>query len=830
MADNFEKIEQRLASLEQRMSRLEASGSAEKIVSEAKIKQVEEKEESGSGFPVGALVLLGIGGLILLNSVPSLIMRFFVYNSYSSYGRSYFDYNTLIFVAIGLFIFMLGVRKIMVFRGRKSSMGAVATKRSAGGVVAVAPLDIKGGQIPGTKSEEKRGDSIEYQIASHWFSIVGVIAILLGVALFLKYAFDSRWIGPVGQVSIGIIFGICFLGLGDFFRSKYAQYSQILTGCGIAVLYLSVWAAYAVFKLVDPVVVMGLMSLITISSALLAVRYNSIYVAALGLLGGFITPIFLAKGFDQVLLLTYILVLNFGVLTIAFFKDWKTLNLLAFAATYIDFSIWYSNYASKGQNTLEAIVFLTIFFAVFSLVWIIYNLVYDKKVEEVDIFLTLLNALVYFGFSYTILDKQYGDYLGFFAFAMALYYALFGYMAFVKFKADSMLTLGFLGSSILFLTIAVPLQVEKNLITIVWAIESAVLVWLSFWISSYKLRVAALGIYILVVIRLVAFDANLPLGEFALIFNKRFITYVIAAISAGIASYFYHVYRQNVQEDEKPVLPVLLIGLNVVLVAALTLESINYFDKKIEALSKQPKAEVIERDGFALVGDAYAQGATYVYWIHEKGQFESGCCLEVNPSAPTTLNSYTFTLRDRVNSKYYEGVVCSPNCDSRVIWTGPVLFAYNQTGGYSVTLGPSGMVNTGYINEPVVSNPPAYKTPVTYTPQNKPATYPQPVITNETLAEIKKLEGTRNVSISVIWLMYSLVMLMVGVVAKYKPIRLSALAFFAVTILKVFIIDSANLQQLFRIIAFIVLGTILLVVAYIYQRFKQQINAFLLNG
>ena len=596
----------------------------------------------------------------------------------------------------------------------------------------------------------------------------------------------------------------------------------------VGVLYLSIWAAYSIFKLIDPSIVMGLMSLITVASALLAIRYNSIYVAALGLLGGFITPVLLARGFDQILLLTYILVLNLGVLTIAFSKNWKSLNLLAFAATYIDFSIWYSNYASRGQNTLEAIIFLTIFFAVFSLVWIVYNLVYDKKVEEVDIFLTLLNALVYFGFSYMILDKQYGDYLGFFAFAMALYYALFGYMAFVRFKVDSMLTLGFLGSSILFLTIAVPLQVEKNLITIVWAIEGAVLVWLSFWISIYKLRVAALGIYILVAIRLVAFDANLPLGEFALIFNRRFITFIIAAVSAGIASYFYRIYSQNVQEDERPVLPVLLIGLNVVLVAALTLESVNYFDKKIEALRKQPKADAIERDGL-LIGDVYAQSAAYVYWVHTAGQFESGCCSEVNPSVSTTSSSYVFTLKTPPGVNGYEGVVCSPDCNSSVLWTGPVNFSPNQVGG-TLTLTPNGLL-AGQVT--TYSYPSPMQTPMRnnyYTPPNVSNNNRQPVLGNETLMEIKKLEGTRNVSISVIWLVYSLVLLMVGVVAKYKPIRLAALVFFAVTILKVFIIDSANLQQLYRIIAFIALGTILLVVAYIYQRFKQQINAFLLNG
>jgi len=724
MADNLEKIEKRLDSIEQRLAHLESPKGVEKTIDEPTARSAEKQENSVPSFPVGSLLLLGLGGIIIWNSLPGFLSRMF-FGSYNRYGGSYVDFGSLIFAGIGCVLFVLGLRSILAYRDSKSGKTNVSGK-SESGIENAQPLEINSGGQHGDKKEDDRGESIEYQIASHWFGIVGVVAILFGVALFLKYAFDNDWIGPAGQVSIGVIFGIFLLGLGEYFRTKYAQYSQILSGCGLGVLYLSLWSAYSIFKLIDAYTVMGAMTLVTATAALLAIRYNSVYIAVLGILGGFVTPLLLGKGLDQTLLLVYVLVLNIGVLLIAFFKNWKSLNLITFAATFIDFSVWYSNLADRGQYTLEAFVFLTVFFIIFSLVWVVYSLIYERKVEDVDILLSLLNALVYFGFSFMILSETYKDYMGFFAFAVALYYAVFGFIAYTKFKADSVLTLGFLGTSILFLTVAVPLQVDRNLITIVWAIEGVVLVWLSFWISIYKLRVAALGIYILVAIRLVGFDANLPFDNFALIFNKRFITFVIAAISAGVAAYLYKSYQNNVLEEEKPVLPALLIGLNVILVAALTLESVSYFGLRIQNLNN-------------------------VLYKNQTNQI-------VNPNVQ---NPY-----DRQRTGY-----------------SPYQNTYNNN-----------------LPDPKVE------------------------------AQIRNSENQRNISISIIWLVYSLILLMVGVVAKYKPIRLSALAFFAITILKVFLVDSANLQQLYRIIAFISLGTILLVVAYIYQRYKQQINAFLLNG
>ncbi len=902
--DTEDIIIKKLERIEQRLNKLEASRSPENIIRESKKIELETHHDDEPSIPIGSVISLIIGGLILFNTVPNFLFRN-LFNTYQSTYSSGFDFISLVFMALGFFLVFMGARGIMRYRSKRAggeSHKIDLTSQSAKTLEIKNSSDKTQEDIPKTKQK----DSIEYQIASHWFSIVGIIAILLGVVFFLKYAFDNHLIGPTGQVSIGIIFGLILLAAGEYFRTKYAKYSEIITGGGLGVLYLSVWAAFGVFHLLDANILLAGMSLVTICAALLAVRYDAIAIAVIAVVGGFATPAVLSRGFDnQFLLLSYVVILNLGVLFVALFKNWRTLNILTFLGTYFVFTIWYGSYYDPTKF-LTTLIFLTILFVIFSLVWVVYNLIYEKAVEEQDILLVVLNAVVYFGFSYTILSKNYVDYLGFFAFGLAVYYFVFGFIAYTKFKAESALTLGLLGVSIIFLTVAVPFQVKKNLITLIWIVEAAVILWLGFWLSSYKLRVAALGIYILVVIRLIFFDSIVPLAEFQLLANRRFLTYIAAAISAGIASWFYWKNREKTQADEHIILPALLIGLNVILVVALTLESFSYFDAKISGLNKKLyKSEVptavlgtqtitktIDRpDNDYSVGCGSTMNKDLMLGV------DTSCSPPVNvitklvftdlPIQPNSTVSAVNILLAPIEDVHYsvklkitlentKGGLSTPIeweipvngkgnyvvttdlssalqkiisggywqlGDSLIVTIEPVkvgqqslikIYSYEQNPGLVARLNVSfnsletvsqqvvpynqnNSINNYQNNYPTIPTPPSY--------QNNYNNYqPDPKVQ----AEIKSLTAERNFSISIIWLLYSLTLLIIGVVTKYKPIRLSALVFFAVTILKVFLVDSSNLAQIYRIVAFIGLGTILLVVAYIYQRYKDKINAFLL--
>jgi hypothetical protein len=93
--------------------------------------------------------------------------------------------------------------------------------------------------------------------------------------------------------------------------------------------------------------------------------------------------------------------------------------------------------------------------------------------------------------------------------------------------------------------------------------------------------------------------------------------------------------------------------------------------------------------------------------------------------------------------------------------------------------------------------------------------------------DVKKIGGYENakkVALSMMWLVYSISALSIGIAKKAMWVRRFAIALLTVTIFKIFIVDTSGLSDVYRFISFMTLGVILLVVGYSYYRFKDQID------
>jgi uncharacterized membrane protein len=86
---------------------------------------------------------------------------------------------------------------------------------------------------------------------------------------------------------------------------------------------------------------------------------------------------------------------------------------------------------------------------------------------------------------------------------------------------------------------------------------------------------------------------------------------------------------------------------------------------------------------------------------------------------------------------------------------------------------------------------------------------------------VSDLQLARQLSLSVIWAIYGGVMLTVGIIRRNRLLRVMALVLIGITIAKVFIFDLASLERIYRVIAFIVLGIILLAGSFLYQRLRR---------
>lgn len=143
---------------------------------------------------------------------------------------------------------------------------------------------------PSEPSPDPRAE-LESKIGGHWLNRVGIVAVLIGVSYFLKYAFDNEWVGPAGRVLIGLVSGVAVTFWSEHVRrSGYTIFSYSLKAVGIGVLYLSLWASSQLYHLVPNVLVFFAMISVTAATVALALWQDAEVIAAFAAVGGFITP------------------------------------------------------------------------------------------------------------------------------------------------------------------------------------------------------------------------------------------------------------------------------------------------------------------------------------------------------------------------------------------------------------------------------------------------------------------------------------------------------------------------------------------------------------
>jgi uncharacterized membrane protein len=725
----------------------------------------------------------------------------------------------------------------------------------------------EGAMHGGASRQEKRRD-LESIIGGSWFSWAGIIAVTFGVAFALKYAFDNEWVGPGARVALGALAGLALLGTAERLRRRGLRpYAYVLSGGGLLILYLSIYAAYNFYQLLTQPPAFLLMILVTAAAVLLSVRLDALPVAVLGLVGGFLTPVLISTGRDnQVGLFAYVALLDAGVLAVAYFKRWRSLDFLSFVGTIVMTLAWGDKFYNR-EKLWTTLFFITLFFILYALLAVFHNVLPRRRSRWFDVALLASNATFYFGLSYTsLVDAHYEQAApASLALLVSTFFTGLFYAAWTRSREDRLLTSAYVGAAVTFFTIAVAIQLELQWVTIGWAVEGLMLTWIGLRSGLAAPRRAALAVFTVAVMHWFTFDARefayATGGDFVPLLNARAFSCAMLVGALGVCAWLYRRGRDAFEDDNaqskhgkdaggilgEDTRGVTVEGVpgglgeeeraafaglytlvaNALALTLLSLDLSDYFGRR-KALAQGLEAERMENARqFSLSSLWSIYGATLIAYGVRRGfraVHYAGVVLLVLATVKVLaldlryydatwhvpLLNHTFMAFALLVAAYALAVRLYARDEHVAFEEGPVVSVLIVVANLLALIALSAEA-AGYFESKGAME----------LSDGLGIGHAPPGFAGRQ----HDLELAKQLSLSVVWALYGGGLLLVGRVRRSRLLRLMSLALLGLTTLKVFFWDLSSLDRAYRIISFIVLGAILLTVSYLYQKSQQRATA-----
>ena len=699
-----------------------------------------------------------------------------------------------------------------------------------------APPPRSGGSARGDAATASARSDLEKFIGENLLSKIGILILVLGVAIGAKYAIDNGWISPMMRIILGYVFGFGLIGLAIRLKPKYHNFSAVLLSGGMAIMYFITYFAYSIYQLLGQSSAFALMLIFTVFAVAAAINYSRQIIAHLGLVGAYATPFLLSDNSgNYAFLFTYMAILNGGILAISLRKYWKPLFYTSFVFTWAIFTGWHFTKYSPEAHFGLGLLFLLIFFAIFYVIFLGYKLLSNENVAIENIALVLANSFVFFGLGYAMIygQAEYRSYLGLFTVANAAFHlaAALTVCRMQKMPSDIIYLLAAL--VLTFVTITVPVQFNGKVVTLAWSAEAVIL----FSIGRLK-RLPLFEYYSYPLIALatasMAFDWALIYAARELsgsadmrpFFNGTFVTGLF--YTAAIAVIYFvnrdEQYEPAVAFNTRPVI-------KHVAACAGTLAFYNVFRMEIGNYFYR---EIIQADAEAPLTD-FRTSNFYQVSIFQ----DLNILWQINYTL-LFLSVMAFVNIGKIRSLVFSMVNIGLLLFVIAIFTTASLYLLGEVRnlflGQSLDVLFSGVGLVRYLSMAFLAA--AVYAVYRYSKLDAFPGYVREinlpmwfdcffyfllwiVLSSELVNWIAIFNFTDSykLGLSILWGVYALVLVGIGIYQGKKYLRIGAIGLFAFTLAKIFLYDIADLDTISKTVVFVSLGILILIVAFLYNKY-----------
>lgn len=658
----------------------------------------------------------------------------------------------------------------------------------------------------------------EFFIGENIMNKIGIALLALGLGYFVKYAIDIQLINEVGRVAIGVAASGVLLGLAHLLHKHYRNFSSVLLGGAMAILYFTFAIAFYSHQLFGFGVFFIILLIITGFSVFLSLTYQQAELAALATLAAF-GALFLVdwqtEGYTTVFI--YILVIDLAMLTLAYFKKWLLINLLTFAGTVLVYGLWLvtSIMADKDISYSQAFLFVTIYYFIFLAMYIVNNIKEKRKFLPFELSVIITITIMYYSAGIGIIQQINDAFKGLFT-AIISFVNLMFLMALNKNKeVDRGLLSLLFGLALVFLTLVPPVQLVGKSITLVWSLQIVLLLWLAQRIDFALMKLGSILMTIFMVISLGMdmWDIYVHTTELARpmpwFLNIGFITNGVATLALGFIVFLlgkekgeYYAWFIKVNVYRAVIAMLLLASFYLTFYLEIKYHLIQIIDFEptvtvivglynylfilllmLPMLFINKKAVNIAAGILSLAAFAFYLAYYYYEFISVRNAYLMG------DGAKYSHFFMHYIIGLIMIAVVYIGQHCFKRINTSKQWIGLLSVAYLV--GVLTTV-----VSCEIIHIMVIDK------------------YQQGMLVAQAIDRARALPFT------ILWASVSLVLMIAGIIFRMKNYRIVSLLLFFITLFKLFIYDFRRIDMSSQIIAFIVLGIFLLLISFMYQRLK----------
>ena len=664
----------------------------------------------------------------------------------------------------------------------------------------------------------ERNKKIETIIGTNIINKIGILVLLIGTYIGVKYAIDNQLISPALRIVLGYAMAVALLATAMVLKKKYTDFSAVMMGGAIAITYFNTFVAFSFYQLMPQMAAFGLMLGTTAAAIYMAIHYNRTVIALIGQVGAYSIPFLLSNGSSNItLLMAYVCIINMGMLYLSVKRNWKSVYLLAFSASWIIFMAVISSEDSIQGNFALKLALLALHFFIFLATFLVFKIIKKENYQLREIAVLLLNAIFFFAGSYLLIWNlnieqdnfiQERQYLTIFAVALGILHLALGLLVRKLKAADNTVHLFLGGLGISFLTIAVPIAFKGNTITILWATESVVMAWIYHRFQRKLYHYIALVLFTFTSLSLIMdwsdqYLDNIYTTSLTPFLNAPYLSCLFTGICLIFISFSY-AYNKEADQQNRGISFRQITGVSVFLVLFLStffeLEwTFPYFIDKWDLMVKEPSL-ILAQTFFSLL---YL--CTWTILNHRF--FKSQDLHQL-----LTILSFMGLLIMLINGLEALG-------DLRH-------FYLQQKSGHALSL-----LGTRYVFILLTTFLLfALKKADMRLASTSQTTDLLRLLFNITLLtvlcnefihwmDILGYQNQNKLGVSIISGLYALTLVILGIMKNQKSQRISGMVLMGLTLIKIFFYDLANMSNISKTMVLIIMGLILLAASFMYNRY-----------